>query len=186
VAATIDRYKFAAYPSTFEDMQKPSMDFFHGLFEDIAIAKLSIFSDGIAIESKSNSKLLERFLKDLLGWAEAELDIAIIHPYKYSCIYNSDIVFQTEKDIYSPLKKFKRAQDFLSQRLLDSSGIEISWESFGWSFGYDANRTAGPKPGMFRVERKLNTDHSLNQYFSTAPLSTDDHIELLKVVESIV
>jgi hypothetical protein len=167
-------------------MTNKSIDFYHGLFGGTAIAKLSIFPDGISIDAKSNSGLLDQFLDDLLQWSRSELGISTVQTYRFGRLYQSDIVFHSDKDILVPFEGVAQMQSMLNKKFLETSKVDINWRPVGWSLGYDPIDVGSVKPNPFHVARRVGTDYSLNHYFSTAPLRTSDHIELIEALERIV
>jgi hypothetical protein len=92
--------------------------------------------------------------------------------------YLSQIVFSSDADL-----------DFLSPALqslnagISSALSEIHNRSFDYrtaSVSLSVDRAIMPSPiAAFTIERRTDTPFSQNRYFSTAPLPTDKHIELI-------
>lgn len=179
------RYRFSEYPETYRDLSGDAAEFRHGIFQDAAI-DLGIYNDGVIVTSRSNTNLLDEFLNDLREMLHDNLGLSTYHTQPVNMIYESTLLIQSEEELLAPLNKLSNVSKDISRRLYNNSEIETEYTSFGFSFATDVSKIPGTKPLAFRIERPIGVDFSFNQYLSTAPLKTDDHLEVLRLIENSV
>jgi hypothetical protein len=70
--------------------------------------------------------------------------------------------------------------------LIASYGQDVpEFEPTALTFSCDASKVKDIKPSMFTFERRAEEPFETGLYFSTAPLRTTDHIQLLNELESV-
>ena len=181
-----DRYSFVGTPNSLEDVRGSKAEFTHGLFDGIAIETLELYNDGIIVTSRSDSELIDKFMNDLIPWIEESFGLSIIHTHKISKMYDSTLVVETERDVFKPLSAYIGIKKMIEKALWNSSNLEITFENFGLSLSADQTQNPALKPTPFRFERKVGIEFSLNQYYTTAPLTTKQHVEILEKLEQII
>ena len=159
------RYKFWRVPNSFEDTEGGKLEFRHGVFGDIAIDALELYNDGIIVASRSDSKLVDEFLTDFISWIEQNLGISTRKSHSVNKMYESTVIVESDKDILLPLKPYAEAGRMLEDKLHESSGLRVRYESFGFTLAADHTKIPTMKPVLFRVERKADANFSLNCFF---------------------
>lgn len=179
-SALVQRYHFQKYPT--DALADPPLTFTHGLFRDTAIQQLSIYNDGIVVESASPSDLLDDFLKDLFGWGESEFGLKEVPALRIARVYESALVVSMDIDDEKIMPWAAPAMKVMREK----------WEKGGRPAGpimfQGVRLTTDPTnrnitPITFNLERRANIPFERGIYFSAAPLSTTDHLEVLAQIE---
>lgn len=182
--ALIDRYAFAKGPTTFDELSADRVDFQHGFFQDSAIEKLEVYQDGIVVSSQSESDLLDGFVSDLLQWSEKEFGSTIFPNRQAGRLYDSQLIIEASDAMLAPLEALNGIAGQIGAMLKESSGLDIPFQSVGYTLAHDRTKNPLIQPNIFRLERRFAAEFSLNQFISVAPLRTSQHIELLEAIEA--
>jgi hypothetical protein len=180
------RYNFSIYPKAYEEMSPDKVEFKHGKFEDTAIESLQIYSDGIVVSANSDTDIIESFFSEFCEWLKESLGLSFIKTHYIDKIYDSTLVFQTDKNILKPLEALGEIADTVQSILKDNSGLDVRFEPFGWVLSADSTLNPALKPISLRIERRAGIEFSLQHYISAAPLKTKQHLALLEKLESLV
>lgn len=181
VLAMEERYHFQVLP-TVEDIGGEVLEFKHGVYNDAAF-DFSLYRDGAIIRSASDTAFLDAVLQDILAWAEEALGLIATKLPPNERHYASNLVVSGNFDFSASLEQFSPVPKFLSNHLtkygLNPSKFE--WDNI--SFAVDPASYPGRKPVKFILARRANQPFADNIFFSSAPLSTSDHIRLLETLE---
>jgi hypothetical protein len=177
------RYGFLQGPLTVEqwDISK-GIAFLHGVFEGTVIEKFTLFTDGVVCETKVDTLIAERFIDDALKWAREEGGFAIPgEPVSRGYISRVNVQMDVDLDRAIPgLTEFgteiARTVTAYGRNLAHQYGVA------GLHFHLDPSNPAAPLPFLF--ERTINQPYSSRQYFSSAPVTTADHLRLLEKLET--
>lgn len=180
------RYSFVGAPQSLDELVGNKVEFRHGLFENSAIDTLEIYNDGVVISSRSDSDVLDAFLDDLNLWIEAELGISIIQTHGVSKMYDSTLIVETDQNIFKPFNAYADIAKMIDEKLQELSGLRVNFQHFGLVLAADQTQNPALKPVPFRFERKFGAEFSLNQFYTTAPLKTRQHFEVLRKIEQLV
>ena len=178
-----DRYRFQSYPRTIEDADESSakgIAFAAGklVFEEksYALVKATMFSDGLVVETALSTDLSEAFLADVLEFLSSKYGLTYNPDMIHRRMYISELIVHSRKDLgrlFAPLAKTIEKLNLLT-------GKEFHPHGFGLSEDLGKLR-----PTAFRFEREADKLFSQGRYFSSAPLKTSQHIELLEEMESL-
>lgn len=180
------KYGFSTYPRSYEELSADKVEFKHGKFEDVAIEHLELYNDGVVISSRSDTDIIDLFFAEFCEWLKEDLEMSFIKTHSINKIYDSTIVFQTDKNIMEPLEALAEIANILQSDLKETSGLDVKYEPFGWALAADPARNPALKPISLRIERRLGIEFSLQHYISAAPLKTKQHLALLEKLESLV
>jgi len=185
VSAISERYSFIGIPKSLEELTSDRIDMTQGQFQGNAIDSLEIYNDGIVIASRSDTEFIDIFFTDLCTWMADELGLAMIKTRSVDRIYDSHLIVETDENILGPLEALSDIGNMIESNLKSNCGLEVKFEPFGMSLAADQTQNAALKPTNFRIERRIGTEYSLNQFISTAPLTTKQHIRALEKLESL-
>ncbi len=182
--ALVERYSFSGAPKSFEELNANNVEFLHGLFEGIAIERLQVYEDGVVVSSRSDTEILDHFLEDLIKWIGDEYEITTYPNRKINRSYESNIVVEADEKVLAPLAGLSNVSEKVSSLIKANSGLDLSYMPVGFIFAADRTRNPDLQPVPFRFERRFAAEFSFNQFVSSAPLQTNQHIEILKAIEA--
>jgi len=180
----VDTYKFRKAPS-FADILDSSKawEFQDGVFniEDEFSIKINvtIHNDGLVVDTFSSTIHSDAFLEDMLAKVSGFLKMP---PYKSilkTKIYVSQLFVNTHADLQLLNPKLSSVCELLSTKH-ENRVFQIGGLSF-WT-----DQTEKFTPISFSFERALGFPFSENRYYSSAPLQTNQHIELLDKIEEVL
>jgi hypothetical protein len=180
----LDRYQFLKYPEDLAAPDRLKMEFRHGLFDGTAIDSLDIYNDGIAVSARSNTEILDRFTDDLFDFMQKDWGVDLVRSHRVDRMYESTLTVSTEVDVLAPLRAYQSLAGALQEQLSNLIELDAEFEPYGFSLAPDPSKIAALKPSGFRLERRLAIGYEFNQYFSLAPLRTNDHLALLTSLEN--
>lgn len=183
-AALVDRYSFAGTPTSLADLTANPTEFSHGVFEKISIEKLDVYNDGVVVSARAPSDLLEAFLEDLIHWIYDDFGLEIWVSREVTRNYHSELVVELDPNVMNVLDQLNGIGERLSKMLAENSGMRIDYHPLGFSYSSDQASNDGFIPSSFRLERRLASEFKLNQFVSSAPLTTSQHLELLEFIEA--
>jgi hypothetical protein len=175
-----DRYSFVKGPQNLEEFDfEKGVNFFIGKIGDINIDKLTLFGDGLSIDTRSSTDDSKAVLSDLLASVK-ELHGVVVQPSRL--MHLSHIIFRSNLRLFSTHAALQLIADRVAEAVSADYRQEVHFEATTISLGADTSQI-GLKPSPFTIDRRANTPFSENTYFSAAPLGTAEHLELLRQFE---
>ena len=180
------RYSFIEVPEPLSYLNpEEGIKFKHGKFEDISIAEISLYPDGIVANSSAPVEVIERFVDDVVRWTEDALQAEEISSLPSVKLFDSQVIVQSAIEYGSTLQKFEGLGRKISN-LLDRYGtVTKPYKISGIELHNDEPDAGMYRTSKFTFERRANQPFSRNLYFSTAPLRSKDHLELLALLEEV-
>ena len=182
------RYGFLQAPSKLEEYNYATgITFLQGDFrEQFSIDRFQVFENGLAaMASKVDTAALDEFIDDVISWARDDMGVKQDTPKARS--YLSNLEFESD---FSLDHCFGLMADV--GRAVSSTVAGYGFENVGQyglssiAFNYDTTLSMPPHATSFSFERRAGRRFSENVYFSSAPLSTADHIEILTMMERLL
>lgn len=179
-----DRYGFAQVPHTLEELNlKTGVSFLRGYFRGKIIDKLQLYENGLLCEAKENNSVCDDFLNDVFDWLPKQLNRVLKQGEPRA--YLSQVEVTSEIDLASTFGKLSSAGGLISD-LLNAYGQKTdTYIVNGFKMHYDVEGKPLPRGLEFIFERRAGELYSKNTYFSSAPLRTDDHLNVLEKIEAI-
>jgi hypothetical protein len=177
-----DRYGFWRGPREVEDFDlAKGVAFLHGYFQDrIVIERLQVFNNGLMAEINGDTDECDAFLDDFMGWLKADIGIDTTEEPS-SRFYYSNLEVTCSFSLAKTLPQLARIGQEITKKLREygqTAAPDVELVSLGYG-------KAGETP-TFRFERKEGVPEERRTYFCAAPLRTQDHLQLLKELESIL
>jgi hypothetical protein len=188
VAKLAARYEFAKFP-VLNDLveRRESFSFNVGKFRDAQIQAFRIYTDGLVAESRSNSKIIDAFLDDVLHWASDSLGVKAAPTSAQERHHESALVVRSEKDLAKAMRASKQIATKLNELLHKENYPTREFHPSGLIFSADTSAPGSRrKETRFMIDRRVEVPFSESLFFSLAPLPTDDHLDLLTLVEDLV
>jgi hypothetical protein len=185
-----ERYKFKGPPTITAalDAQKKNepVYFAAGEFMSLSgvnvVVDLKLYNDGFLADCRSNTKDSEMFLTDVFSWLPAGLGLPKTDVSIRKKMYVSELQMESKHHLIMINPKLATLNKALAAMV--PKGSATSYDVSSLSCATD------PKDGTpllnFKFERLVNTPFAENRYYSSAPVQTDDHLELLDNLEKIL
>lgn len=180
-----ERYNFKKVPKSTTDVDDAkALVFAQGNFqvrEEIFVAvDLRIFTDGLVANTWSSTHDTDAFLEDVLKSAASEFSLVYQPEIVRRKMYLSELNVKSSKEPVGVNPMLAQFANMIHERL--PAKVKLPYEFAGVAF-FPIQGIAPVSISPFRLERKLNTAPEEHKYYTTAPLHTDDHLELLKWFE---
>lgn len=196
VKAVQEKYGFLQGPTTLQEFDSSKgVTFLHGTFAPpkprlpkgkgqnrIVIDRFQIYTNGVLVETKGFTEDADQFLDDVTQWAMEEFGITI-HPnipIRKAYLTNLEVEFPGAELPNFPLQKT------LEGFLIGYGQTPSQFSTAGLTFHCDLTHVQPPLPTAFQIIRREGVPYSSNLYYSTAPLSTQDHLLLLEDLDKQV
>jgi hypothetical protein len=181
VPAIAARCNFKSYPKPGDDFSQ-GMKFLKGEFlkEDETTLEVSctVFSDGIAADTSSNTNDSHELLSAILGILP-EIGFFYSPEMVRRIFYNSQLNVRCDKPLHALNPKLADFSNRLSAAIggtvFDVSAVEL------WP-----DQSQVIKPVNFSFQQKVKEPHGSGRYWSQAALPTDKHIEFLNEFEALL
>jgi hypothetical protein len=184
--AFMDHYEFMQGPLTVEEFDSEKGILFRGgIFRDIEIERVQLYNVGLLVEGKADTAILDAFADDAMSWAASEFEVEFVPNENAGAItkafYSQVIVeFRPSNLIPNPV-----AMELLKslEAMLLVSGIQPGPMALtGFSVGPDPASGANWR---FSFERRAGEPFSTSKFYSSAPLTSGSHLELLSRIETL-
>jgi hypothetical protein len=182
-----ENFGFVQVPRSLEEYDASNgVKFFHGNFEGVTIDLLEIYSDGISVQTKTNTDVGDKFIDNLIELVSKKMNFKMREiPHKRR-LYTSELEIILEKNISEAFEKFSNVCKIMNKSFQKQADDIPPVEMTGIIFNYDAVHSPHLKPGVFSLERRRGFAFDTNIYFATAPLPTDLHLETLAEIEKVL
>ena len=183
-----DRYKFLQVPTRIEEFDlHRGVEFFGGIFnEGNLIEKLRIHNNGIYCEARQPTEVIQEFIDDVFEWVSQVSGITFEYPAPPNVFVLSSL--EVESDVCHV--SARSALSVIGEKittLLESYGHEVpKFEPTCLAFHCDETEVTGIRPTRFTFERREGRQFDEKLFFSTAPLKTTDHLDLLNELEGLL
>jgi hypothetical protein len=177
------RYSFSKVPSAAGDLDfNKGIHFQYGRFQDVAIDQIVLYANGISIDTRSSTDDSLRVLHDILDNTKRTSG-ATLAPSRELLL--SQILFQSDMKLSLLNPILQPLAERVSSMACSKLQVSIPFEPTAVILGPDTS-LGKINPSGFSIERRAEAPFSQNSYFSTAPLSTDEHLKLLQEVEALL
>ena len=183
-----ERFGFRKTPLNKEplkDREKENNDlsFQDGYFEGINIDKLTISGDGIIVDVRSSTSDAKRIIHDSLMWLSEEIGLVYSPEMVTRWAYVSQLTFYSDVDIIRPNAALSNLKERLTASVSAQHNEPYDFESTALALDFD--RSLHKRATVnFSIQRRKDARFSENKYYSDAPVSTEEHIELLQAYEA--
>lgn len=178
-----ERYSFQYFPERAPLPGTENVKLQVGNFNDVQIDELSIHNDGVVVSARASTDLVDEFLNDLYQFVEVTFSsVRGENPGEIRHYESSVVVTMSDKTS----AKF----DFLQKLGRDVGAFRESYGLAPIEFGFDGfalepDPVSPTAPALrFNIERRIKMPFSSNQWFSSAPLKTEDHLTVLATLEA--
>jgi len=177
-----EKYSFSKVPSSFSDLDETqAFAFLNGGYKssrgEVVAFDLRIFNDGVILDSRASTEENDRLIEEMLLAASQELGLVYQPKMVLKKAYISELFIRSKVVLDALNPRLQAFAEKLS-KLIDKD-FSVSQVSF-W-----ADPKAANVETQFLFERKRIGPFS-DDYFSSAPVQTGDHIKLIEEFEKIL
>jgi hypothetical protein len=183
VAWLVQKFGFQKYPTKLEDFdENKGIEFIGGKSNRVTIEKLVILNNGVYVDTMASTDESEMVLNETLEAAARELGIFYHDKMIKRRAYVSSLAFYSDEPMFMIDPIFTEIAQIVTREVHDHFGKPLPYEPTVLSLQYDATTTKlGPAP--FSIQRREGSPFEDKKYFSTAPVRTNVHLELLGKIE---
>jgi hypothetical protein len=183
VPAMVDRYGFAKFPQKVEEFDEAKGVLFEGgRFNNVTIYRVQVYSNVLVAETASSTTDSEKILEDALVWGSETFGLVYRPGMIKRKAYVSQLTFYSDS-IFSKLNPaLAKVAEKLNARVPQYFGRQLEYRPSAFAISYDPMSVKNGA-SQFSIEARAETPYTENKYFSTAPLPTEEHIELLQSLE---
>jgi hypothetical protein len=184
----VARYGFTEKPRDIPDAIQNGYKFAIGRIylqeKHIFISKLDIYGDGV-ICICSDTISADMVIDDLIVWSRTAFKLS--NPLTgMRRSYTSSVVVEFDRPMDSLVNGFARITAAISEAYGAQGGYAGGLYLWRMSFMADPQLGASANPTQFILERRAGAPADRQRYFSSAPLPTDKHLQLLQRIESMI
>jgi hypothetical protein len=184
VPALSARYGFVKFPQKLEDFDfSKGVTFEGGRFQDVTIQRFQIFTNVLVAETASSTTDSERVLEDALVWGAETFGLLYRPGMIKRKAYVSQLTFYSGSILPNLNPALLKVAKKLNSRVPEYFGYELKYKPSAFAISYDPLEIKNGA-AQFSIEARSEVPSAENKYFSTAPLPTEEHIELLQTLEA--
>jgi hypothetical protein len=177
------RYGFVNYPKSLSDVTADKgAEFLSGRMGDIAIEKVTLFHNGIVVDTRSSTENSENVLLDILDQAQKTLGSKVIVTRKHfvsQFVFKSAMRFEKLNPVLTKIGKVvgeELSRGLRQPYIVEPSAVKVTADI----------TQVRVSPALFTIERREDTPFSEDTYFASAPLRTLVHMELVEEFEKSI
>jgi hypothetical protein len=190
LSAIKDRYHFLVWPKTPEELSWTSaspkgIKFTDGGFfigDRSQSVSVALYNDGVVADTGSSTIHSDAFLEDLLSFGAQHFGTEYRPEIVYRRQYHSELLVRVGHNLDETCDKIARLAAKFSAII--GAGPPFQW--FGLELRRDPSTVSGPAIPSFKFEREAGRPASERRYYSSAPLQTAAHEQLLRDLELIM
>lgn len=190
VKAVQEQYKFVTVPKTLAEFDRSKgIKFEHGYFmlgdRKIVLDRVDIFNNGISVGTRAYTEDVDQFLDSVIEWSTTVMGMRQDTSSPVEKLFLSNVEVEM-KNVLSTRSKFSDAVSKSLSKQLAEYGLQAkAFETIGITMHFDSLKLSSPIPTNFKLERREGHEFGKNVFFSSAPLKTKDHLELLQQMEGL-
>lgn len=181
ISSLRERYLFSQVPRSFAEIDfSKGVELAEGRMGDLVIDKITLYTNGIMIDTRSSTEDSESVLLDLLNTAK-EVFGATVQPARKHFV--SQIVFRSEIRLAALNPILQNFADRMAKAVSSDLQQTFIVEPTGIHFSVD-NSQVRIIPGQLTIERRTDTPFSEKTYYSQAAFRTNEHLALIREFEA--
>jgi hypothetical protein len=183
------RYGFLQGPHTVQEYEMSNgVVFQRGMFGGKpVIDKFTIYNDGVVCDLSADSSIADSFIDDVIAWARDEQFLATQTSEVIRRAYLSNVDVQMDIDASTAFPGFDELCGRIAETIRSYGQHAPDFKPTMFGFHGDVTTLPGKTgPPGFSLERREGESYEANRYFSKAPLTTADHVELLGELERLL
>ena len=178
------RYRFWEIPQGPEQINtNQGLKFGYGRYNGTTIITFSVFVNGFTVQGEAHTDILNGFLDDFIGWSSNKYDLRYKTMKPVDEIFISAVEVKVQPAMVDKLNPFLKLTETLSKMVAAYGITALPYEVVGVIIDTDATVSKPIRTGRFIFERRVETPFESYLFYSSAPVKTGEHLELLKTLE---
>lgn len=177
-----DRFSFwekPAGPTEFDIDQ--GIRFGYGRVQQTRIREIRVFRNAVAIDCQEDTDTASDALIAMCDWAAEQYSFEWVDVFPMQFGYVSNLEIKLERPQFREFEKLRGVAKALDGAIA-SYGFKLpDYTPAGFSLQTDV-RTNAISPGQFLIEKRVGHGADENIFYSEAPLRTQDHLDILKLL----
>lgn len=166
----------------------PDLDayiFSHGRLDDIVIDELAVFAGGLAVRGQETTARLMTVIGRVVEIGVEEYGAQPIEGLDKSLVYRSGLAVRSNMNLDNAFAPFSTLAEALEEATQELGHPTAGWRPFSVQLVTAEDFSPqGESAGQFMLERRLGVDPALGIFISSAPLSTERHLDVLGKLEA--
>ncbi|UYN96678.1 MAG: hypothetical protein KIT25_07035 [Enhydrobacter sp.] len=151
---------------------------------EIAIENLDVYNDGLLVVCRTTTEA-DIVLDDVISWGQLAFQVRqpASPPPR---LYSSWLVVDFDEPIAKLVAKFAIMKGLITAAHERAYGMKLDFQFHRVSFNVDPSTLPLHTFTDYAMDRRGGAPYALNRFFCTAPLKTEEHIQLLSEIEANV
>jgi len=150
----------------------------------IPIDIFQIYPNGLSVTTHSNTTDSDLVLTHILEWAKSTFNLEVEY-FKPGIGHSSQLEIRLQKSLPKLFPFLSEIGTAITKGLDDWWDNKPSYELVTVNFWHDKTKSPQFAPMAFRLDRRENVPFEHEVYYSEAPMSTNNHIDVLNKLESV-
>jgi len=183
VAKLVEKCRFQKYPQTIQDFdEQKGVEFLSGVWDRVNVEKLTIYTNGILLDTRVSTAISEGVLAEALDWAK-QFGIK----YEAGMIkrrgYLSSFTFHSDVPLLGATQATSKLAQSVTQITQGRMNLNVMYEPSRLDFDFERTLTQQIPIAPLTIQRRATTPFSENKYFTEAPLRSEEHFQLIEQFE---
>lgn len=182
----VEKLEFSSFPKTLEQFdESKGIVFADGLWNDIPVEKMTIYNNGIMMDTRKGTDVSFRVVKEIFDWAVIEFGIVVPEYGLQKARFLNRFTFFSEALVSLGGSPISSLATSLSQQVAAITGQPRRYETIRIDLDFDRSEQTVPIAPL-TIQRRITSSFDQNKFYTEAPLPTDVHISLIEQLEADV
>ncbi len=181
----VQRFGFLKFPQKLEEFDdSKGIEFLDGTWNDMPVLRLTIYYNGLLIDTRTSTAESERVLEEALTWAANEFGIKYTQGSIMRKRYLSQVLITSDAPLLVPSKPVDCLASRINEKLQDIIGEPLVYKPTRLDLDFDRSMLQKPPVAFLTIQRAVGFSHSEGKYYSESPIPTEDHFAILEQYEA--
>lgn len=182
----VEKLEFSLFPKTIDQFdESKGIVFADGIWSDIPVEKMTIYSNGIMMDTRKGTDTSLRVMHEIFDWAVVEFGLVVPEYGLQKIRFLNRFTFFSEALVSLGGSPVSNLAQSLSQHVAEITGQPRRYETIRLDLDFDRSEQQVPIAPL-TIQRRITSSFDLNKFYTEAPLPTDVHIALIEQLEADV
>lgn len=180
----VERLEFSLFPKTLEQFdESKGIVFEDGLWNGIPIQQMTIYNNGIMMDTRKGTDVSLRVVNEIFDWAVIEFGLVIPEYGIHTTRYLNKFTFFSDALVSFGGSPIQHLAESLSHHIAEITGQSRRYEAIRIDIDFDRSELKIPIAPL-TIQRRITSPFEQNKFYTEAPLPTDVHIALVEQFET--